>query len=247
MSEELERQTTVAAVAEAKRSGLLDAMADHYGLSRSVLADTLKKTIFPSGTATNEQLAAFCAVAHLYDLNPFLKEIYAYPAKGGGVVPIVGVDGWYKLINRQAAFDGVEVVEVREAGNLVAFTCTIWRKDRSHPLTITEYVVECRRQTDPWRQQPVRMLRHRAIAQCARIAFGFGGLYDEYDGAMAAGIRAPASPSIERLNRQIAGAPIPALEAAPVEVELAANHQDAAPQSELGQYSSGLELDFDRP
>jgi hypothetical protein len=59
-----------------------------------------------------------------------------------------------------------------------AITAIIYRKDRSHPIRITEWMKECARSTEPWRQSPLRMLRHKALIQCARVAFGFAGIYD---------------------------------------------------------------------
>jgi hypothetical protein len=38
---------------------------------------------------------------------------------------------------------------------------------------------EVNRGTQPWKSHPRRMLRHKALIQCARIAFGFAGIYDE--------------------------------------------------------------------
>lgn len=48
---------------------------------------------------------------------------------------------------------------------------------------------ECRREpfktregreiTGPWQSHPKRMLRHKAMIQCARLAFGFAGIYDK--------------------------------------------------------------------
>src|SRR3546814_13100104 len=38
---------------------------------------------------------------------------------------------------------------------------------------------ECKRGTQPWQSHPRRMLRHKATIQCARLAFGFGGIYDQ--------------------------------------------------------------------
>ena len=38
---------------------------------------------------------------------------------------------------------------------------------------------ECKRGTQPWQSHPKRMLRHKAMIQCARLAFGFSGIYDE--------------------------------------------------------------------
>ncbi len=61
----------------------------------------------------------------------------------------------------------------------IACTCTMYRKDRAHKIEVTEYYRECRRDTGPWTTHPARMLRHKAMIQCARVAFGFVGIYDE--------------------------------------------------------------------
>jgi hypothetical protein len=38
---------------------------------------------------------------------------------------------------------------------------------------------ECKRDVGPWKTHPKRMLRHKALIQCARLAFGFVGIYDQ--------------------------------------------------------------------
>jgi type IV secretory pathway VirB10-like protein len=86
----------------------------------------------------------------------------------------VGVDGWNNLCNRQPNYDGVEFIETEDS-----CTAIIYRKDRSHPTKITEYLSECVGNTSTWRQWPRRMLRHKAFIQAARMAFGFAGIYDE--------------------------------------------------------------------
>jgi hypothetical protein len=58
-------------------------------------------------------------------------------------------------------------------------TCTLYIKGRSHPVRVTEYKDECFRATEPWKTMPKRMLRHKALIQSARVAFGFSGIYDE--------------------------------------------------------------------
>ena len=60
-------------------------------------SDVLASTIMPSPNVRPEQITAFLMVAKEYKLNPITKEIYAFPAKGGGVQPIVSIDGWLKL------------------------------------------------------------------------------------------------------------------------------------------------------
>lgn len=142
------------------------------------LFETLKATVFAK--ATNEELLALVVVANCYNLNPFLKELYAFPAKGGGIVPIVSVDGWNKMLVNQPDFDGIEFEFVEgEDGTPVSCTATIHVKNRSHPVKITEYMDECKRNTDPWNNMPHRMLRNRTLCQASRVAFGFSGVKHE--------------------------------------------------------------------
>jgi hypothetical protein len=118
-------------------------------------------------------------VAHEYKLNPLLKEIYAFPKKGGGIAPMVSIDGWVNIINSndQLEFFNFEMHH-DDKGNLFASTCTMKRKDRSAPTVVTEYLSECIRNTEPWKMK-YRMLRHKSLIQAARYCFGLSGIYDE--------------------------------------------------------------------
>lgn len=89
-------------------------------------------------------------------------------------MPVVGVDGWSRIINENPQFDGMDFEQDEES-----CTCVIYRKDRAHPIKVTEWLSECRRETQAWKSHPKRMLRHKAMIQCARIAFGYTGIYDE--------------------------------------------------------------------
>jgi phage recombination protein Bet len=173
---------------------LIRTMADRYGVDPAKLKQTLTKTIFPQDReASDEQVIMFMVVANHYELNPFTKEIYAFPTKGGGIVPIVSIDGWLALINRQPTLDGIDFSDtLTKDGKLESITCRIFRKDRSHPMEITEYFAECFRETRnrdgkvledaPWAKWPRRMLRHKALIQCARVAFSLSGIYDPDEG-----------------------------------------------------------------
>lgn len=175
---------------------LMVEMADKYGLQPSEFTATVRSTC-GMGKASAEEFAAFIMVAKEYDLNPLLKEIYAFPAKGGGIVPIVSIDGWVNLINSHPACDGFEFeFEHSEDGKeLISCTCRMYRKDRGRPVSVTEYLAECVRSTDPWKMKH-RMLRHKAMIQAARYAFGFSGVYDEDEGSKIADMRdvTPAKP-----------------------------------------------------
>lgn len=167
---------------------LLDIMADKAGLRPQEFADTVRATC-GLAKASNEEFAAFLMVAREYSLNPLLKEIYAFPAKGGGIVPIVSIDGWISMVNSHAQSDGFEFdVAHDEKGELVSITCRMYRKDRTRPVEVTEYYEECKRGTDPWKMKH-RMLRHKAMIQAARYTFGFSGIYDEDEGAKIAEMR----------------------------------------------------------
>jgi len=138
----------------------------------SDLVDTLKATAF-KGQVSDSQMVALLTVANQHGLNPWTREIYAFPDKQNGIVPVVGVDGWSRIINSHEQFDGMQFEQDDES-----CTCAIYRKDRSHPTTVTEFLSECKRETQPWKSHPKRMLRHKAMIQAARLAFGFGGIFD---------------------------------------------------------------------
>jgi phage recombination protein Bet len=172
----------------APKLSALNLMASKFSVEPDKLLGTLKSTVFKG--ATNEELLALVVVANTYGLNPLTKEIYAFPAKGGGIAPIVSIDGWIRMCNDHPQFDGMDLdVEFGEDGKPFSATCAIYRKDRSRPTTITEYMSECGGGTMPWKQFPARMLRHKALIQAARVAFGFSGIYDEDEGKEVAGIR----------------------------------------------------------
>lgn len=154
-------------------------VASRFEMQPAEFERTLRATVVP-GNCSNEQFMTFLMVANEYSLNPVTKEIYAFPGKGGGIQPIVSIDGWLKIINRQPGLDGIEYEDKHDnQGKLISITCRIYHKDRSRPTTVTEYMAECYRETDTWRKWPARMLRHKATIQCARYAFGFAGIMDE--------------------------------------------------------------------
>ena len=99
--------------------------------------------------ATNEEMLSFVVVANQYGLN-------SHPQ-----------------------FDGIEFATEDKDGKPFSVTATIHHKERSHPVEVTEYFSECSRATEPWKVNPRRMLRHKALIQCARIAFGFSGIVDD--------------------------------------------------------------------
>lgn len=151
-------------------------MAQRFELDSSNAGDlmaTLKNTAF-KGQVSDAQMTALMLVAQQYGLNPWTREIYAFPDQQNGIVPVVGVDGWARIINENPQFDGMDFQQDEDS-----CTCIIYRKDRNHPIKVTEWMSECKRNARPWQSHPKRMLRHKALIQCARLAFGFVGIYDQ--------------------------------------------------------------------
>lgn len=225
-----------ATVAPIEARSIFSDMATRFGMDRAAFESTIMKTIMPANVAvTREHVAAFLVVAKHYDLNPFTKEIFAFPAKSGGVQPVVSIDGWLKIINSHPQFDGMEFQDSVQDGKLVAVTCRMYRRDRSHPIDVTEYMSECKRGTDTWGRWPARMLRHKATIQAARYAFGFSGIIDPDEAERALEVESrPQAASVQPLTgmaglrRALAPDPAPAEEQAPEQAPAAPSQEPPA-------------------
>ena len=241
-------QTTALALPATKRPSLITSMAGKYNIEPAKLLETLKETILPK--ASDAEMQAFCIVAHEYDLNPFLKEIHAFPNKSGGITPVVGVDGWCSLMNRRPDFDGIEFDIEDQDGKPYSVTASIYIKGRSRPVRVTEYHSECARNTDPWRQSPRRMLRHRALIQAARVAFGFSGIMDEEDAVKLAVVTdVQTVPEAKPVFGKIAAPKADAVAATVPEVVKESAPAAAAPKSpqeQLADIVTGAGFTFDQ-
>ncbi len=202
--------TEVTVIEDKPKRGLITRFAERYGIDANKVLETLKATAFKSERpVSNEQMMALMIVAERYGLDPFTKELYAYPDKGGGIVPVVSVDGWARMVNEQPMFDGLSFDFDREQG---AMSCTIWRKDRTHPTEVEELIDECYRDNSPaWKKSPRRMIRHRAFMQCARLAFGFTGLHDDDEAQRIveapADRQEPPSSGVQKVRARLSPAP----------------------------------------
>ncbi len=174
----------------ASKADLVNRFANKYSIDEGKFLDTLKATAFKQKEGvqiTNEQMTMLLVVADQYGLNPFTKEIYAYPDKGA-IVPVVSIDGWLRIVNENPQMDGLEFAYSPETslhkGKVVYewVDCIITRKDRAKPIVVREFLDEVMRTVNfatPWDTHPKRMHRHKAMIQAARLAFGFAGIYDQ--------------------------------------------------------------------
>jgi len=187
---------------------LVNRFAARVGVEPAVFKRTIKATVLKTKDreATDEEMVAFLAIADKYGLDPWTKEIHAFVDKGGGIVPIVGVDGWNHIANDHKAFDGEELryppreewVQIDKDAKLCPpwMEAAIYRKDRAHPTVHREYLDECYVPARSgqgrngaytirghWQTHTKRALEHKTRIQARRIAFGFSGIYDEDEAA----------------------------------------------------------------
>lgn len=163
----------------------LSVVAQNTGASEEDISNVLKGMIVSAknqhgAQATNAEIAVVTGVCSKYGLNPLVKECAAF-ISGGKLSVVVMIDGWYKMVNRQPDFDGVEFKDhLNDKGEVTAITCNMFIKNRSRPVSVTEYLNEC---FDPkssvWKRWPARMLRHKAYIQAARVAFGISEVIDD--------------------------------------------------------------------
>lgn len=209
--------TAVTAMPQAKQS-LIVRFAQRFGVDPDKMLTTLKATAFRQRgnndpEVTNEQMMALLVVAEQYGLNPWTREIYAFPDKGS-IVPVVGIDGWARIINEHPQFDGMDIIEGPPSAKHKSapewMECVIYRKDRTHPTRVRERLGECYRSTGPWDSHPARMLRHKTVTQCGRLAFGFVGIHDLDEAQRiieGEATHIEAAPAIAAINAAVAGNP----------------------------------------
>jgi hypothetical protein len=79
---------------------------------------------------------------------------------------------------RSAGLDYQETLDELVDGIPAWVECTIHRRDRRVPTAVREYLCEVRGTSRAWITHPRRMLRHKAMVQCARVAFGLSDIVD---------------------------------------------------------------------
>jgi hypothetical protein len=109
-----------------------------------------------------------------WHLDPLKEEIGFTQYEDGNWQVFISIDGCSKLLNEHTQFNGLVF---NQAGTLIEgvpewMECSIYRRDRIMPITVREYFIEVRNSHDLWQKMPRRMLRHRALQQCVRLALG---------------------------------------------------------------------------
>ena len=105
-------------------------------------------------------------------LDPLCEEIGFTQYDDGQWQVFITIEGCSKLLNQHPQFNGLVFTQADTLIDEVPewMECSIYRKDREVPTTVREYLMEVRGETSIWQKMPRRMLRHRALQQCVRLA-----------------------------------------------------------------------------
>jgi hypothetical protein len=105
-------------------------------------------------------------------LDPLREEIGFTQYEDGQWQVFITIEGCSKLLNQHPQFNGLVFTQANALidGLPEWIECSIYRKDREVPTTVREYLAEVRGENEIWKKMPRRMLRHRALQQCVRLA-----------------------------------------------------------------------------
>jgi phage recombination protein Bet len=171
-------------------TSLLDRSVARSGLSYDGFVRHITKGALGSLNIWSESdLERLLLTCERLGLDPLGREVYCTEAQDVAAdvsaqkkppLVVVALDGWCRIINSHPQFDGMSFKESaeREDGLLVWIECSMHRKDRRVATTVREYMCENRADQSAWLTHPRRMLRHKALVQCARLCFGLSGIYD---------------------------------------------------------------------
>jgi hypothetical protein len=148
---------------------LVTKVANGLGIPLEELRSWIKDAACPETV-----LKTILVMAKRYQLNPLLGQIDWEMNLDGSYEVYIPIDGWISLIHRESSFKGLTFDQSPETedGIPIWIECTIYRSDLTHPITVREYYAELKTDHPIWQHMPRRMLRHKTLQQCARLAFG---------------------------------------------------------------------------
>ena len=176
------------------------AISEENKVTQDLLLDYLKTM---NKGLTEQQTKQFLAVAGTFGLNPWKREVYAVTFKnkdGSTEMSIVtGYETYIKRAELNPNYDGYEItwkggfkpgkiVKHGKSGDWevsaivpdgeVSCTCTVYRKDRNHPISEEVFFDEYNQGNAMWQSKPRTMLKKVAIVSAFRKAFpiDFGGM-----------------------------------------------------------------------
>lgn len=126
--------------------------------------------------ATDSQFRMFAEVCKATGLNPWLREIWFVPNVG----VMAGRDGYLRIANDHPMFDGMSTTVERDAEGIpIKATCSVWRKDRAHPITCEAFYNEYRKNSQVWQTYKSAMISKVAEVLALKRSFSINGIVTE--------------------------------------------------------------------
>lgn len=169
MKKHISHSQIIASIGSSNIQDLIMEVAKILAIPMDELQEWAKESSLP-----DELLKAILRIAKRFKLNPVFEHIAWERNAEGGYEAYIPIDGWIALIHRKQSFQGLIFHQSTETENGIPIwmECTIYRSDLPHPITVREYYVELKTDHPMWQSMPHRMLRHKTLQQCARLAFG---------------------------------------------------------------------------
>lgn len=131
---------------------------------------------------TESEKNQFIDMCVTFGLNPIKREVYGIKYKGKNGFPdtfqiVIGYEVYLKRAERTGKLDGFNV-ECKKMGDEIIATCTIYRKDWTHPFIHSVLLSEYNQKNKMWNEKPVTMIKKVATEQAFRLCFPdeMGGL-----------------------------------------------------------------------
>jgi hypothetical protein len=179
--------------------------------------------------ATDSQFKMFIEICKTTGLNPFLKEIWF--VKGVGIM--AARDGYLRVANDHPMFDGMETRVERDSKNVpVKAVCTVWRKDRNHPIVCEAYYNEYAKQSQVWQTYKSAMISKVAEVLALKRSFAINGVVTEEEigtESERGSKEAAAKVAEKKLSRMKAGETYKEASESVVEDDLGVSSDDLAP------------------
>ena len=153
---------------------LIEKEVAHTAKQLNIEAAELQAWINLQVMAPKQTLLALLRLSRANHLDPLKEEVALALYEDSHWQAYITVEGYSKMLNCHPAFNGIVFAESPELANGIPIwmECTIYRKDRGLPIVIREYFEEVKGEQAIWQKMPRRMLRHRTLQQCARLAMG---------------------------------------------------------------------------
>ncbi len=166
-----------------QRQGIVDNAAAIMGCQPAKLLDLLRNVWHTSKgqpDLTPQEMFVGISLVARYGLDPIAREVYVTRSKKG-LMTIVGIDGWIKILCRTPHYDGHEVEIHEDANGKVDWVETrIHSKDRTYPATYKAFMSEYIKMGGFVAQQmPSHMLRLFSLRHAARQFVPLAGVTTE--------------------------------------------------------------------